>query len=193
MKCPLPSVLEALVLGELGGERRARVAAHGAVCPACARELAWLRAEQRLVQARGGERDPLPAFEAVLARSHELAPRHAVPWRASLALGLCAAAAAIALAGPRALRSGAAPRASVAAAPVEAHPELGAPERSTPAALAPAPVEQGVCWENEAPMSCAPAANGPAPSEPTCSSTLAECDCASCDGDTAPRTCDQAL
>jgi hypothetical protein len=92
--------VEAYALGELDGERAARVRAHLGACAACARELALVRAERRALAAYA-RRDarPLPAFEAVLARANARAPappaRRAPP--AWLGLGACAAAAAVVL------------------------------------------------------------------------------------------------
>ncbi|HEU4410160.1 MAG TPA: zf-HC2 domain-containing protein [Polyangiaceae bacterium] len=67
--CDLGAV-EAYALGELGGEAAGRLRAHLGACAACSRELALLRAERRALSSFArGEPRPLPAFEAVLARS----------------------------------------------------------------------------------------------------------------------------
>lgn len=67
--CDLGAV-EAYAFGEIEGESAARMRAHLGACEACAGELSLLRAERRALSAYGrGAPRPLPAFEAVLARS----------------------------------------------------------------------------------------------------------------------------
>lgn len=56
-----PDGLEALVRGVLGGEEAAAVRAHARECPACARELEWLRLERELVARQRPEPSPSAA------------------------------------------------------------------------------------------------------------------------------------
>lgn len=65
-RCPTEQ-LEAFARGTLG-RRAPRVAEHIEGCPRCAEELAWLRAEKRLFEAREPELPAPPAFGEVLAR-----------------------------------------------------------------------------------------------------------------------------
>jgi hypothetical protein len=121
--------LEALARGELDREAAAAVTAHAAGCADCARELAWLRAELKLVAARRAE---APADRAALDRmwaavERETGARTARPlararWIGAGVVLAMAAAAVLYLERP-------APRAQVTAE---------APATPTPATQAPA-------------------------------------------------------
>jgi hypothetical protein len=96
--------LESLAFEELAPALAVAARAHVATCPACARELALLRSEQRVFAERAKAPSPLPGFSAALARSRwsgapavaAKAPPPAVkpsfPWAIS-AFGVAAAAA----------------------------------------------------------------------------------------------------
>lgn len=91
-----PEELESLALGELSPVHAAGIEDHVAGCPACARELSWLRAERALLARR-----PLPPTDHLWAgvrtrlRHPRLRPHWA--WRIAVAAGGAAAAAAIVL------------------------------------------------------------------------------------------------
>ena len=96
--------LESLAAGELSPELASEARAHAATCPACARELALLRAERAVFAERARDAAPLPGFSAALARSRwSGAPvvaakppppvvKPSFPWATS-AFGVAAAAA----------------------------------------------------------------------------------------------------
>lgn len=96
--------LESLVAGELTPELAVEARAHVAACPACARELALLRAERAVFAERARDSAPLPGFSAALARSRWSGPpvvaakapppavKPSFPWAIS-AFGVAAAAA----------------------------------------------------------------------------------------------------
>jgi hypothetical protein len=92
--------IEAYVFNELSAPRAARVRDHVAACPACAAELAALRAERALFAARAAHEpgaEALPGFADVLARSRgEVIPLRR---RRLVAFGLSVAAAAAMIAG----------------------------------------------------------------------------------------------
>ena len=130
----LSDELEQLALGELPYARAAAVAGHARACPACARELAWLRLECAAVTrwSARGDADTGRLLRGVERRIAPKRPRQ--PWlRAGLALAACAAAALFAFAlreRPRALAR------SAARARAEAWPDStpGAEEQTTPSA-----------------------------------------------------------
>ncbi len=97
--------LESLAAGELTPELASKARSHAAACPACAEELALLRAERAAFADRARGSAPLPGFAAVLARSRWSGPpaapapkapppaaRPSFPWAVS-AFGVAAAAA----------------------------------------------------------------------------------------------------
>ena len=96
--------LESLAAGELTPELAGKARSHAADCPACARELALLRAERAAFADRARDSAPLPGFAAALALSRWSGPeaiapkapppaaRPSFPWAIS-AFGVAAAAA----------------------------------------------------------------------------------------------------
>jgi hypothetical protein len=86
--------LESLALGQLAQARVAEVEAHAGSCAECARELAWARAERKLLARR-----PAPATGALWAGvAAHIRPRvHRPHWARRIALAVAAAAAAAAL------------------------------------------------------------------------------------------------
>lgn len=95
--------LESLAAGELAPELASAVRAHAAACPACARELALLRAEREVFADRARDSSALPGFSAALALSRWSGPpvvaakapppvvKASFPW-ATFAFGVAAAA-----------------------------------------------------------------------------------------------------
>src|SRR5712671_3039195 len=86
--------LESVALGERPSQSPVEIAAHVAQCAQCARELAWLRAENALLGRR-----PSPPTEhlwpAIAARLSHPRRRPHRALRVSLAAGAAAAAAAV--------------------------------------------------------------------------------------------------
>ena len=71
-----PSLLDALVLGELNASEASAAAAHCKRCVSCARELSLLRAEREQFVARARRRAPAPSIRRdVMARCEHLAER----------------------------------------------------------------------------------------------------------------------
>lgn len=66
-----PEQLEAFARGQLPPAEADAVRAHLGACEGCARELAWLRTERELLQARARAKEPHPVHAAMLRRSLE--------------------------------------------------------------------------------------------------------------------------
>lgn len=109
-RCPPEERLGAYADGELGAAEAAAIEAHLAACDACAREVAALRALDRLV----GEA-PMPAVSAAEWRevwagiAARIAPERRMasrwPWRRAAGFAAAAAACLALVAGALALRS----------------------------------------------------------------------------------------